>query len=255
MLKSPFSFMKSYQATICMACGAPLSNLEEPIITCEYCHASYVAPPPPVPPQEQLPPPRVPLTPDVGDLLLGADFLHQRLDGWRLPNEDKVSFHQEPDYPPEMWVTIPAEKSYFRILETAGVIDDCDFSANIRFLEGKKDEARAAIQFRYGDGGNYLVGISPQGTFCVGYHIERKWGDFLLNWGEHDALREGWGPTNRLRVVNRRNQIQVYLNGKLATSIRDERYPEMGRVTIAIAPMDRQITVAISDVQLRGVRA
>jgi predicted membrane-bound spermidine synthase len=59
------------------------------------------------------------------------------------------------------------------------------------------------------------------------------------------------GQPNRLRVVMHGDQIRVYLNGVLTTSLRDRRF-SAGLVRLVISPGTRSSgEVASSDLQLR----
>ncbi len=220
---------------------------------CGYCGASYILPQARQPQPQPSPPPRErPAT--IGDLLLGTDFRDPDLPGWRRYYKEQTQFIHQPGLPPELEGTFKKEKSLSGVVGTCGPLHNCDISVNIRFISGSYTGARAGIEFRYRDEGNYVAILSPQGTYCVGYHVDRKWGDYLNNWSRHPALKEGWGEINRLRVLNRGEQIRVYLNGSLAASIRDTRYTT-GRALVVVGPIGEDTRLAISDLQIREVTA
>ncbi len=67
-------------------------------------------------------------------------------------------------------------------------------------------------------------------------------------------MKEGGGEINRMRVLNRGEQIRVYLPGSLAASIRDARYTT-GRALVVVGPIGEDTRLAISDLQIREVTA
>jgi hypothetical protein len=78
------------------------------------------------------------------------------------------------------------------------------------------------------------------------------WRD-LMGWTTHTALRSGLNESNRLRVICDGDRLRMYLNGVLATSIRDERFEE-GRLYVSFPPSkESHVVVAVSDLQLREV--
>jgi ribosomal protein L37AE/L43A len=70
-------------ALTCPNCGAalPVSAAKAEIAVCEFCGTSF----------------RMPKTltpePDMGDLLLGADFTQKTMPGWETVNDDMLSSH------------------------------------------------------------------------------------------------------------------------------------------------------------------
>lgn len=185
----------------------------------------------------------------MGDLLLGADFRDPQVPGWVVVSPDKMEFR--PGAVGEAWVNYPASDLIHPVLRTPGPFDDVDVSVTIRYVEGAYEYISSGLELRSGDDGDYVVRISAQGTFSVGWHNKTEWGGNLVKWNEHTALRKKMGEPNRLRVVMRGEQMRVYLNGMLATSLRDSRYAA-GFVRLVVTPSKHQaITVAYSDLQLR----
>lgn len=238
--------MRKLQSSICAACGAPLEDFSRSLVICKFCGTPYWLP------EIQRYVPGVQAKPDIGDLLLGADFQEGKIPGWIVYQKENIQFRHQSPYPPELWVTLPGENAFKGILQSPGPLFNCDLSVNIRFISGIWDQIRAGVEFRHRDEGDYLVAISPQGTFCIGYHNERQWGDYLSKWGDHDSLNIGWEELNRLRVITRGDQIRVYLNGSLAASLLDFRYKQ-GSVMVVVGPIDGDAVVAFSDLQLRQV--
>jgi len=190
--------------------------------------------------------------PELGDLILGADFRDPKVPGWIISYEDKVEFKD--DDIPELWANYEPADVIFPVIRTPGPFDDFDISVTIRFIKGNIDQISAGFELRYGDEGDYVFRISAQGTFQIGWHKEKEWGETLMSWTKHPNLRTEMGDPNRLRVVMQGERIRVYLNGVLATSLRDDRFSS-GLIRVVISPgSDKPNTVvAYSDLQLREI--
>jgi hypothetical protein len=235
--------MPGMQAMSCANCGATLyvGDFRSNIIECQYCGTSFRE-------AASLTP-----QPEMGDLILGADFRDPKVPGWVISFEDKVEFKNDPD--PELWATFTPGDVIYPVIRTPGIFDDFDVGVTIRFMEGSHDHISAGFELRFdGDKGDYVFRISAQGTFQVGWHKAKEWGDTLVGWTTHPSLRTEMGAANRLRVVLQGNKIRVYLNGVLATSLRDERYSS-GLVRVVVSPYSKKpnTVVAFSDLQLREV--
>jgi hypothetical protein len=229
----------------CSACGAPLALSSVTAITCAFCGSVYLQP---TNFARRAPETKV----DIGDLILGARFDDSQTPGFLQYNEEHVQFGADQGGIPELLAEFSKEDSYFSVIGTPGPFDQMDVSVTIRFLKGSFSDVRAGIEFCYTDDGNYLAAISPQGTFCLGYHNQRTWGDYLSNWNEHPSLKQGWESSNRLRIIHQGNRIRLYLNGILAASVRDERYPG-GRIILACGPIGGDASFAFQDLQIREV--
>lgn len=234
--------MSPLQELNCVNCGAVLAvdRTKGAVVSCEYCGTSA----------------RVPSTmtpqPELGDLILGADFRDPTVPGWVISYKDNVEFKD--DEGPEIWAEFAPDDVIYPVIRTPGPFDDFDIGVTIRFIKGNYEQVSAGLELRYGDDGDYVFRISAQGTFQVGWHKEKEWGDTLMSWTTHPNLRTEMGAPNRLRVVMRGNQLRVYLNGVLATSLRDDRFPS-GLIRVVISPgSDKPNTVvAYSDLQLREI--
>lgn len=226
----------------CVNCGATIRvmAMRGAVVQCDYCHASF----------------RVPTSltpePEMGDLLLGADFRDIALPGWTLLNRDKLEFR--PGAPAELWATFSGSDRIHPILRSPGPFDDFDVSISIRFVKGSYEHISAGLELRSGDDGDYVVRISAQGTFCLGWHKKTEWGGAIINWTEHPALRARMGEFNRVRVAMRGDQIRIYLNGVIASSIHDPKFSS-GLIRLVSSPSIKDsITVAFSDLQLRDIK-
>jgi hypothetical protein len=223
----------------CPNCGGslPYKVIPGTVVPCEYCGTSF----------------RVDMTltpePKMGDLLLGADFVNPEVPGWRVDNREMLVF--KPGPPPELQVDHPKSDLIHPIVRTPAPFDDFDASVTIRFLEGDYESISAGFEVRSCDAGDYVIRISAQGTFQIGWHNKTDWGDYLLKWTSHPILKTKMGEANRLRAVLKGDQIRVYLNGVLTTSLRDDKFSS-GTVRVVISPGQKsRIRVAFSDLQLR----
>jgi hypothetical protein len=226
----------------CVNCGAPIRvmAMRGSVIQCDICHASFRLP--------------VSLTPepDLGDLLLGADFRELEVPGWVMVNRERLEFR--PGMPAELWATFPTSDRIHPILRTPGPFDDFDVSVTLRFIRGSYDHISAGFELRSCDEGDYVVRISAQGTFNVGWHNKMEWGGPIVNWTDHPSLRLRLGESNRLRVIMRGDQMRVYINGLLSSSIHDNRF-RAGTIRLVVSPSSKDaLTVAFSDLQQRDVK-
>ena len=233
--------MKTYN---CPNCGAavPAKALQDGIASCEFCGTSF----------------RLPKTltpqPDMGDLILGADFSQENMPGWETENEDSLTFHT--GHPPEIRCKFKPHSNSYHVLKTSGFMDNFDVSVSIRFFEGKKEWIHAGIFFRHNTSeGGYGVKVSMQATYSFGYIAMDDSGQLNFNkimpWAYHSALRPGYEEFNRLRVICQGSSFRIYLNGVFATSFVDERY-RMGKIFLVADPGEKSsIEMGFSDLQVR----
>lgn len=141
---------------------------------------------------------------------------------------------------------------------SSGFLDDFDASVTIKFTEGDEKLITAGLYPRMNNEGGYAVYISPLGSYNIGYFTTQpnsndfKW-NTLVDWTSHASLRKGRDVTNRLRVIMDGEKMRVYLNGVLATSLKDDRY-KMGKLHVVAEPNgETNLGVAYSDLQVREV--
>ncbi|HMZ06975.1 MAG TPA: hypothetical protein PK078_05095 [Anaerolineales bacterium] len=229
----------------CPNCGAALPSraFKDVITTCEFCGTSF----------------RIPKTltpePDMGDLILGADFSQRVNPGWELVNDDKLTFHK--GKPSEIRGTFEPQTNSYYMLKSSGFLDNFDLSASIRFYEGEYDWIHAGFYVRHSSEGGYGFKISVQASYTFGHVSKDEKGELLfykiMPWAYHRALRSGLNEVNRLRVICNGGSFRIYLNGVFATSFQDERY-KMGKIYLCADPSEKSsMTVGFSDLQLREV--
>lgn len=231
----------------CPNCGAalPAQAIKFDIATCEFCGTSF----------------RISSTltpqPDMGDLLLGADFSDKHMPGWEVLNADKLTFLNG-DQPEMYGVFKPdATKSHY-VLKSSGFLDDFDASVSIKFTHGTLDKTRAGFYLRFTDDGGFGFLISAQSSYTYGIFTKDSENKLvwqkILAWTSHTALKYGFNVSNRLRVICDRDRFRVYLNGVLATSFKDSRF-QAGTFYLTVDPGADGLDggFAFSDLQVREV--
>ncbi|MEW6405253.1 MAG: hypothetical protein AB1649_25960 [Chloroflexota bacterium] len=234
------------QALNCPNCGAalPAHAAKLNVVTCEFCNTTF----------------RVPRSftpePDMGDLLLSADFSKKPMPGWGLLNEANTMLIG--GNPACIRAQFDAQTGVYDILATSGLYDNLDASVTMTFLEGNVEYVRAGMFLRYqAKVGGYGFLVSAQCSYKMGFYEAKEdgsltWKD-IIPWTSHTALRAGLNQSNRLRVLANGDRLRVYLNGVMATSIKHDKF-DVGKVTVSVEPCkESNITVAFSDLQLREV--
>ncbi len=230
-----------YATLDCPACGAPIQqplSYPEGVIKCLYCGKIL-----------HLPKKNKSEFNEPG-ILYRADFNDPNLTGWEKINPDKVSL--KTGSIPEIHANFPSSERVHFILKTSGYLDDQDMRVKIRFLQGDCDLIHAGVCARYEDGiGGYCVLISPNRHYIIGCYETPPGGEMawraIVSWRFNSALKAGLNETNELRFVLKGVQLSVYLNGVLATSMKDTFYSK-GQSHLAVEPSNRSdISVAFSD--------
>jgi hypothetical protein len=234
------------KALTCPNCGAslPAAALKADLAVCEFCGTTFRM-------SRTLTP-----EPDMGDLLLGADFGSSTLPGWELVRDGEISFHK--GNPSELRGFYQPRINSYYVLISSGFLDDFDASITVKFTEGDEKLITAGFYPRMTNDGGYAVYISPLGEYNIGYFtkeptsVDLKW-NTLVDWTSHASLRKGRDVTNRLRVIMDGEKMRVYLNGVLATSLKDNRF-KMGKLHVVAEPNgETNLGVAYSDLQVREV--
>jgi hypothetical protein len=233
---------------ICPNCGAalPASAATAEVVTCQYCRVTFR--------QARTFTPE----PDLGNLVLGADFRQDSITGWGFPNKDNIQVTNST--PPELRLKFPPWDGLYYALNSSGYFDNLDASVSITFYEGNVDLIDAGLVLRYRKTvGSYCLLISPIGTYNLGSYEKGQGEDLdwksMLGWTKHNALRTGLNQTNRLRFIAAGNHLRVYLNGVLATSIHDDRFDEGEVLLAAEATAKSSIDVGFTELQLREAKA
>ncbi len=225
----------------CPSCGAPIVVEPEQAgetYKCHYCGKSFRLPK------------GIKIDSHLPDVLTKADFNDPKLVGWETINAHRVTIQTGED-PALLGAFPPSDRVHF-VLKTAGYLDDQDMRVKIRFLEGDTDLIHAGLCARYEDGiGGYCVLISAESSYIVGVYLtpegkEMMW-KAIVPWHRHTALKPGLNVTNELRVVLKGEHLSVYLNGVLATSMKDAIY-KRGQSHLSVEPSEKSnAKVAFSD--------
>ena len=184
-----------------------------------------------------------------GATILSAGPAGGGFKGWQQHSGVELKEVEGP--PAELMVNLPPHDGPVSVLSTATPYDDVELAVTIRFAQAQP-EASAGIELRKSDVGNYVARLSPDGRFSVGTYSGPEWAGYLVPWTSHPAIRAGLGARNRLRVSGRGNQVRVFANGVLVTSLRDDRHPngQWGIVGVAKAQL---LEVGYSQLQLRDL--
>ena len=229
----------------CPNCGAalPAHFAKAEVLSCDFCGTTFRA-------SKTITP-----EPDMGTLLLSADFGSRVMPGWEALNEDKLTFHK--GRPSELrGVFAPQVNSYY-VLKSSGLLDNFDASVNIKFTKGDEERVRGGFYVRFTPEGGYGFLISAQASYTFGSFMKDEKGNLvfqkIMAWAYHSALLPGLHKSNRLRVICNRDSFRVYLNGVLAASFRDSNF-SAGKLYLAVEPSEKsKMGVAFSDLQLREV--
>lgn len=234
------------KALNCPNCGAALPEKAikaSDLVACEFCGTTFRV-------SKTLTP-----EPDMGDLMLGADFSNKTMPGWEVVNEELLTFYK--GNPSELRGKYKPNYNSYYVLKSSGLLDDFDASINIKFTDGDKEIIRGGFYLRFSDNGGYAVLVSVLGSYTIGYYVigknnELEW-ENLMPWANHTALKAGMNETNRLRVICNGEKFRVYLNGTLATSFKDDRF-KRGKLYLAVVPTEKSsLGVTFADLQLRDV--
>lgn len=234
-------------ALICPNCGAslPVQSTQGGLVTCQYCNTTF----------------RIPTSltpePDMGDLMLGADFSHKPIIGWAFPNEDNIRLVA--GNPPELRAKFDAADTLFYSLNSSGFFDDVDVSVSIRFYAGDLKEIDGGLTVRYQKGvGSYAFLISPVGTYSIGFYKPGDKDDMqwtrIIGWTAHSAVRTGLNQANRLRVIASGDHLRMYINGVLASSLHDSQYTAGEVILDAEGSLKSGVDAGFTDLQVREVK-
>jgi hypothetical protein len=122
-------------------------------------------------------------------------------------------------------------------LETDDSFDDFEIEVTARQIKGSLDN-NLGLLVRYQPGGEnfYFFQISSDGYYSVDMLQEDEWVG-LMGWEESDAINQGLGTTNRLRVVCSGSLFEFYVNDTYLTSVADDTYGS-GSIGLAVGTFD-----------------
>lgn len=132
--------------------------------------------------------------------------------------------------------SIFSKKSGMRleILEVVPVISDFDLQANIKQVNG---EIAYGLVFRETQKGYYIFYIYKDTFRLSAYTYGKKEWESILTPRVSSAIKvQEW---NTLRVIANGSSIQLYINGQVVGSVKDDKFDE-GQVGIAVVPGDKE---------------
>lgn len=193
----------------------------------------------------------------VGDLLVGTDLGDRRLVGWSVSKPEVVRFDSVEH---ELVARVPGSPNSAEILRSSGYFADLDVGVTFRFIDADVTDKWSGIglSLRWRNDGrgtcDYLFEVRASGRYAVFRFREGK-SESLVPLIEHAALRVGVGERNRLRVVADGPSLRVFLNGVLASSVRDEVWTQ-GRIRLVVTPPDAStVEVGFAELEIREPRA
>ena len=228
------------QALTCERCGAAVQFLNERLVACPYCGQVYNL--------------SEVEAPSLGELLLAADFRDPDVPGWWLYQRESLRVGEGGR--PWLFGDFRKFEKARWIIESHGSFDNVDASVTITFLEVEDvtKHCRLGLALRWTEEGRYGANIAPEGNYSAGAYDNRadagkRWRMFV-NCASHPALRAGVGVANRLRVVAHDDRLRVYINGALASSVRDAKFTN-GTVGIVLENSGSDVKFALSELELR----
>jgi hypothetical protein len=116
-------------------------------------------------------------------------------------------------------------------------LGDVVIEVDVRQVDGPLDN-NFGILLRYQPDGEafYWFQISGDGYYSVDLTEGDDWAT-LVDWEMSDAIQQGIGPTNRIKVVGSGDQFSFYVNGEFLTSFSDGRL-RSGDIGLAAGAFD-----------------
>ena len=188
---------------ICSRCAAPLPSRGA---TCTYCGAA-------------------PSDPAASGEVVTASSAAHLHPGWATLNSVDVTPSAVPG---EVVATAhKPDRVWYTALRTHGIYDDVDLSATFRFLDARSgDPMRAGFSIRLRNDLCYVPSLLSDGGFSLGAIVKEgekpSWSQ-LVPQGSSDIVDARIGAPNRLRIVAIGDRLQVWINGVLLASVRDDR--------------------------------
>ena len=122
----------------------------------------------------------------------------------------------------------------YKVLDNAFLFDDADICVTATALEiDRPEESAGGLAFWAQDYRNaYFLLLATNGLFKIARLIDAAWVHAPLDWTRSDAIVEGIGKPNALRLTIADQMLTVAINGKPVTSVRAQ--PPAGRGLIGL---------------------
>ena len=112
----------------------------------------------------------------------------------------------------------PRANRFYSALYQGGLFDDVDFRVKVSQAQGGLDQP-VSIAFWGSDTDNYYVAeMESDGHFAIQRLMNHRW-LVVADWATSDAIKQGLGQTNELRIVTQGKLATLYINGQQVASI------------------------------------
>jgi hypothetical protein len=109
----------------------------------------------------------------------------------------------------------------YKALDNAFLFDDADICLTATAVEiGKAEESAGGLVFWAQDYRNaYFLLLAANGYFKIGRMVNAAWVNPPLDWTQSDAIAQGTGKPNALRLTIKGQTLTIEINGKPAAAL------------------------------------
>jgi hypothetical protein len=110
----------------------------------------------------------------------------------------------------------------YKALDNAFLFDDADICVTVTALDiGKPEASAGGLVFWAQDYRNaYFLLLATNGYYKIGRLIDGAWVNAPLDWTQSDAVVQGTGKPNMLRLTIKGQSLAVEINGKPGATLR-----------------------------------
>jgi hypothetical protein len=110
----------------------------------------------------------------------------------------------------------------YKALDNAFLFDDADICVTVTALDiGKPEASAGGLVFWAQDYRNaYFLLLATNGYYKIGRLIDGAWVNAPLDWTQSDAIAQGTGKPNTLRLTIKGQSLAVEINGKPGATLR-----------------------------------
>jgi hypothetical protein len=110
----------------------------------------------------------------------------------------------------------------YKALDNAFLFDDADICVTVTALDiGKPEASAGGLVFWAQDYRNaYFLLLATNGYYKIGRLIDGAWVNAPLDWTQSDAIVQGTGKPNTLRLTIKGQSLAVEINGKPGATLR-----------------------------------
>jgi hypothetical protein len=172
--------------------------------------------------------------PTRGDLLYEEDF-SDPASGWEISSEDNTWA----DYVDGEYGLGVFQENYMVWGNPDFGLEFTNFEIEVdaRQVEGPLDNNFGPlIRYQWDDESFYWFQISSDGYYSVDMRLGGEWAT-LVGWAESDAINQGLGAVNHLKVVGYGNQFSFYVNDTFLVDVSDDMFTT-GNIGLAAGAFD-----------------